>query len=407
MCNNLIMPLADLLKNITSKDKNLYESTIKNLVKSGDCDDFKNLCENSEFIFSFIKEKIINDFVKLINKNDLDRIFKFAKIYSYDFEDLIVKSWLKYADEDLTDTLLELFEKGTDFEKTYCARYFTFIKDPLALDYLYENVKKDFIPLKINCAKALSAFSDTKILNEMKDLILNSKDEFEKVSAYTFILAYGGIESVKFCLNNCFTSPFLADIISALLDFNDFSILKENLDGILIARIFSVLIENYPENISLNTIIYYQISDFIKYLSKTDNIYIKNILAIAKYNFNEYAQNEIYSFDLDKNTKNELKNISNYLNALNFDFKGIEKEFDYIDEIYRFDAALKVINNYQLLNYTDILADKINKKLLPLNLLTCSVQVLKNLGKINLVEKQNIETIKDNNIRAFLLSCYS
>ena len=192
-----------------------------------------------------------------------------------------------------------------------------------------------------------------------------------------------------------------------MLDFNDFSILKENLDEILIARIFSVLIENYPENISLNTIIYYQISDFIKYLSKTDNIYIKNILAIAKYNFNEYAQNEIYSFDLDKNTKNELKNISNYLNALNFDFKGIEKEFDYIDEIYRFDAALKVINNYQLLNYTDILADKINKKLLPLNLLTCSVQVLKNLGKINLVEKQNIETIEDNNIRAFLLSCYS
>ena len=88
MCNNLIMPLTDLLKNITSKDKNLYKSTIKNLVKSGDCDDFKNLCENSEFIFSFIKEKIINDFVKLINKNDLDRIFKFAKIYSYDFEDL-------------------------------------------------------------------------------------------------------------------------------------------------------------------------------------------------------------------------------------------------------------------------------------------------------------------------------
>ena len=98
MCNNLVMPLSNLLKNITSKDVELSKNTVKALIKSADLDDYNELIKNSDFIFPFIKERIIKDFVKLINKSELDTVFKFAKIYSSDFEDLIVKSWLKYAD---------------------------------------------------------------------------------------------------------------------------------------------------------------------------------------------------------------------------------------------------------------------------------------------------------------------
>ena len=406
MCNNLIMPLPNLLKNITSKDKNISRNTIQKLIKSANFEDFKYLCENSDFIFSFLKERIINDFVKLVNKNDLDVVFKFAKIYNFDFEDLIVGSWLKYADEDLTDKILDVLENGNNDEKTYAAKYFSFVKDSLALEMLYKNSNSDFLPLRVNCAKTLKEFEDVKVLNEMKNKIVNSDDEFEKVLDYVFVLAFGGEENIKFCLEHCFSSPFLVDIISNLLDFNEFSDLKKFLNSDLIARIFGVLIENYPENISLNTIIYYQIFDFMEYLYNIKSSYAINLLAIAKLNFNEYLKNETYSFDLDNDAKKELKIIVEYLNSLNFDFDNIEQELITNNFDFKFEAALRVINDYKLFDYAKSLADIVNKSSLPLNFVALIVQVLKNLNALNLVDKQKIDNIEDKNLKAFIESCY-
>lgn len=405
MCNNLIMPLHNLLKNITSKDINLSKSTIKELIKSADLANFNELVKNSDFIFSFIKERIINDFVKLINKNELDCVFEFAKIYNSDFEDLIVKSWLKFADEDLTDRILELFENGSNDEKAYCAKYFGNIKDTLALEILYKNSYSDFLPLKINCAKTLSLFNDEKIIDEMKNIILNSNDEFEKVSDYIFILAYGGVDAVKFCLANCFNSPFLPDIISNLLDFNDFDFLKDNLDENLIVRVFSVLVENYPENIPLNTLVYYQVFDFIKYISNLKSQYAKNVLAICKLDFMEYISNEVYNYDLDKDSKYELKKIVDYLNSINNDFSSLKEEINVGYSSYRFEMALRVINEYEFKECAEQLADLINANKLSLEYLSRSTQVLKTLKKTDLIKKEVIEDIKNDNIKAFIEDC--
>ena len=46
------------------------------------------------------------------------------KIYAPDFEDTIVSCISRYANEDLTDEMLELLEKGTDEEKTYASKVF-------------------------------------------------------------------------------------------------------------------------------------------------------------------------------------------------------------------------------------------------------------------------------------------
>ncbi len=405
MCNNLVMPLSNLLKNITSKDVELSKNTVKALIKSADLDDYNELIKNSDFIFPFIKERIIKDFVKLINKSELDTVFKFAKIYSSDFEDLIVKSWLKYADEDLTDKILELFENGSNDEKAYCAKYFSVINDSLALDILYKNSYVDFLPLEINCARALKNFEDRKIVNEMKNRILNSTDEFEKVSAYTFILAYGGVDLVKFCLENCFESPFLVDIISNLLDFNDLYYLIDILDENVVARIFGVLIENYPENISLNTIECYQIFDFVKFLLKSKSQYAKNILAICKLNFNEYLNNEVYNYDLDKNLKIELKKIVEYLNLYKVDFSALKEEIVDNCLYYRFEMSLKVINEYKLYEYGQLLANLINENKLPLGFVSLCAQTLKILGRTNLIKKDAIENIKNDNVKAFIEEC--
>ena len=262
MCNNKIMSGENLIKNITSKDINLSINTLKTLINSENIEQYRELCEKADFIFPFLKERIIKDFVKLVNKENLKTIFKFSSIHCSDFEDLIVNSWTKFACEDLTDEILELFENGTNEQKTHCAKYFSYIQDSLALEYLNKYAKSDYEPLKINCAQALSAFKSTEVLDEMKNIILNSNDDFEKLNAFSFIIAYGGEEQIKFVFEYTFSSPFLTSIISSILDYNDINYLKTILNNETLTQILNIIINEYPEEIELNTILYCLNIDF-------------------------------------------------------------------------------------------------------------------------------------------------
>ena len=71
------MSSSNLIKNITSKDLNLSLNTIKTLINTSNLEDFRELCEKSDFIFPFLKKRITDDFVKLINKENLNTVFEF------------------------------------------------------------------------------------------------------------------------------------------------------------------------------------------------------------------------------------------------------------------------------------------------------------------------------------------
>ncbi|MBQ8634868.1 hypothetical protein IJ425_01775, partial [bacterium] len=272
------MSSENFIKNITSKDINLSINTIKSLIETENIEQFSELCNKSDFIFPFLKERIIKDFINQIKKENLKTIFKFSSIYCQDFEDLIVASWVKFACEDLTDEILELFENGSDEQKAYCAKYFLHIKDPLAVEFLNKYAKSDFEPLKINCAQTLNIFKNTDILNEMKDIISNSNDDFEKLNAFSFVIAYGGKEQITFALKHAFLSPFVANILSSILDFNDFDYLKSILDNDTLTLILNIIIDEYPEEIELNTVLYWNILDYLKLAYSFKNQYSNNIL---------------------------------------------------------------------------------------------------------------------------------
>ena len=397
-CNNFI-------KNITSKDNQLSLKTTETLIKSENLDLFRELCEKADFIFPFLKEKIIKNFVKLVNKEDLKNVFNFTKIYCEDFEDLIVNSWTKFANEDLTDEILELFETGTDEQKTYCAKYFSKIQDPLALELLILNSKSSFSPLKINCAKTLSVFSERTVLEEMKNVISNSNDEFEKVEAFEFINAYGGEEQIKFIIQNCFNSPFSSTIIANLLDFNNLETLKIILKEEEIIRIFELIIEEYPEDISLNTIQYYQIYDFIELIYNYKNAYGNNVLLLAKNKFNEFSENDIYSFDLDNNLKNELKEITKLLNSLNLAFSVQELEYN-SNCAFRFSLALDVVQSMNLQEHSNKILNLINDKKLSEDLIAQSAQVLKAFNKLEEIDLSIIDDLKNENVKALIKSLF-
>lgn len=401
ICNNYLMKSSNFVKNIISKDTNTFFNTLNNLINSKDIGLFKELDESSDFIFPFVKEKIINEFVKLINKENLDVVFEFMNYYSYDFEDMVLRPLLKHADEDLTDKILEIFEQGNEHNKAYCAKYFTKIKDTLALPLLKKEAMSDFYYLKINCAKALRGFCDTEALNKAKEIVLNSSDEYEKLDAFEFIIAYGN--EARFILENCFNLPFSQNIIANLLDENGFDEIKKANEG-KISDVFCVLLEGYPENISLNTIKYYEIAKFIRYLSANQTNYNLALLLCAKAKFDEFANNDNYTFDLDNDLKNELKNINSLLKDI--DFKKLAVEYKSGSE---FQAILNVIREFDCNEFDIKLSDIINSqknKEVPATLLVEALGILHTKNKINLIDKkiiEDIKTIENTNLKAIAM----
>ena len=392
------MNYENFIKNITSKDIKLSHATIETMIKTKDLNAFKLLCEKSDFIFPFLKERISADFIKLIKKEDLKVIFDFSKIYCIDFENIIVNSWIKYASEDLTDEILDLFENGTNDQKAYCAKYFSKIQDPLALEYLNKYALNNFEPLKTNCALALSAFGDVEILNKMKNLIETSDDDFEKLNAFNFITTYGGDEQIKYVLQNAFSNPFITNIITNILDLNEINYLKNILDEKTLIRIFQIIIEEYPEDLPLDTCYYWNLIDFIKLIYSFDSNYAKNILILAREKFTEFSENDIYTFDFDKNIKAEIKSISQSLNALklNFDVQNFKNE-------YELNLILEIIKELKLIDYSDYLANLFaevqDEKKAQIAL------ILKEFNKINLINKDILKTIQNENIKALIESC--
>lgn len=399
------MDSSNFVKNLTSKDLKLSQSTLKELIQQGSLEKFKELIDNSDYIFPFLKERICQDFVKLLNKENLKTVFEFSKIYSEDFVPLIVKSWTKFASEDLTDEILELFETGTQEQKAYCALYFNDIKDPLAIEYLNKFAFSDFTPLKVNCAKVLSSFKDETKLIEAMDNVFKTKDEFEKLNLYEFICAYKSDKALNFVLENCFCCSFCDNIILNLSDTYDFSYLQNHIKEDLICRIFQVLLENYPENISLSTILYYQVFDYIKFISKKSSNYSKNLILKAKKDFEEYLSNDIYNYDLDKSAKQELKEIVDYLK--NLDINNLKTDLSLelkSNETERFNLALFILKEYNLKEYLTELIDLINTNQLKENLLIEAVNTVKSFNHTNLIDKSIVEKIENENIKAVIIS---
>lgn len=396
------MSSSNLFKNIISKDINQSRTAIISLIESNDLEGFKEIVSKADYIFPFVKEKIINNFVKLINKNNLETVFEFSKIYSPDFEDMIVKSWIKFANEDLTDRILELFDKGTVEQKTYCAKYFCAVKDNLSIELLNKYAFSDFEPLKINCASALGGFQEKEIFNIVFDKIQNSDNEFEKLECFKFMCAYNTKNSLEIVVENFSKSPFKTNIVAYLLDFCDVYTLEKYFNVSIISKVFNALLEGYPEDIGLDTIEYYGIYDFIDLLKHNLNPYNNNLLAIAKINFSEYLNNESYNFELDKNAKEELKQIVELLKDFRADFSNIKNNLNSDDEDY-LKSALTVIKEYNLSQTSEKLA-QLMKEDLALDIKALIAQTLKAINKQDLIPKETINNISDENVKALIES---
>lgn len=334
--------MSDKLKKLTGKNPKDFEPVAFDVINIPDVELFKELIDNEDFLFDFIKQNVANRLAKVCNSSNYLNLLQFLKYYSPSYEDVIISNLVKFSDEDLTDKMLAIFEDGTDDEKTYCAKYFSIVQDSLALDFLKENAYSENSSLSANCATALALFGDTESKNEAL-VKLKSDDEFEKLDGVRFLVSYGDKSVIPAIVDVMKTSSFAENIAGDLLYLTDlFSLYKTNKTDALF--IFNSVINGLGEILGLAQIFDFRLYEFIEMLLKeqTDSE-IAVVLANAKDKFNTLTENDEYLFDETKDVKQEVMDIKQLLSSFKVNQSLINAELK-SESLFVF-TALEFANN--------------------------------------------------------------
>ena len=334
--------MSDKLKKLTGKNPKDFEPVAFDVINIPDVELFKELIDNEDFLFDFIKQNVANRLAKVCNSSNYLNLLQFLKYYSPSYEDVIISNLVKFSDEDLTDKMLAIFEDGTDDEKTYCAKYFSIVQDSLALDFLKENAYSENSSLSANCATALALFGDTESKNEAL-VKLKSDDEFEKLDGVRFLVSYGDKSVIPAIVDVMKTSSFAENIAGDLLYLTDlFSLYKTNKTDALF--VFNSVINGLGEILGLAQIFDFRFYEFIEMLLKeqTDSE-IAVVLANAKDKFNTLTENDEYLFDETKDVKQEVMDIKQLLSSFKVNQLLINAELK-SESLFVF-TALEFANN--------------------------------------------------------------
>ncbi len=334
--------MSDKLKKLTGKNPKDFEPVAFDVINIPDVELFKELIDNEDFLFDFIKQNVANRLAKVCNSSNYLNLLQFLKYYSPSYEDVIISNLVKFSDEDLTDKMLAIFEDGTDDEKTYCAKYFSIVQDSLALDFLKENAYSENSSLSANCATALALFGDTESKNEAL-VKLKSDDEFEKLDGVRFLVSYGDKSVIPAIVDVMKTSSFAENIAGDLLYLTDlFSLYKTNKTDALF--VFNSVINGLGEILGLAQIFDFRLYEFIEMLLKeqTDSE-IAVVLANAKDKFNTLTENDEYLFDETKDVKQEVMDIKQLLSSFKVNQSLINTELK-SESLFVF-TALEFANN--------------------------------------------------------------
>ena len=386
--------MTDNLKKLTGKNKNDYEAVAKHLVDDCDVELFKELVDNDDFLFDFVKNNVAQRLENAVNQNNYQNLVEFLKYYSQSYEDVIIGSLVKYADEDLTDLMLDKFENGCDNEKAYAAKYFAKIQDPLAYEFLRLNSYSDNEFLAQNCAITLGAWHDEKSYDEAIEKLQNS-DDFEKLSAVKFLTAYGDKKAVPKlfeAMKNSTMAENIAGEIPYLVPL--YELIKSDYENALLAIIY--ITNALGEILPLSVVFDFELFEvFENLINNHEDSKMAITLLNAKGKFETLTENDEYLFDEDKNTKNEIFDIKKLLNSAKK--KDLEK---YVNDELKEDSPFV----YTALDFaTDELAIRELLKSNNQTLILKTAEVLKSLGNFDETARTvALLKVTDINIKAII-----
>lgn len=385
--------MDEKLKKLTGKNKNDYEKVAAEIVNNADTALFKELVESDGYLFDFVKQNVAQRLAAACNETNYHNLLKFFDYYSPYYDDFIVSTLARYADEDLTDEILDMFENGTTAQKTYCAKFFSYIQDPLALELLRENSYTEDESLNANCAATLGIFQDEMSYNNAIRKLQN-EDEFEKLSAVKFLVIYGDKKALPELLNAMKIST-MAENIAGEIPYLEtiFEILDEHSeDGLLV---LNHIVNGLGEIIGLASVFDYELYDvFERIIRNSNDSKAAVVLLNAQEKFAILTENDEYLFDEDKNTKNEINDVKKLLSSINIkNLKPLVLQelnetspfvytaLDFADDVFAIRELLKCSNQTIILKTAEVL-----KKLNNLDEPTKTVALLK-------VSDENIKSI--------------
>lgn len=301
-----------MFKKLTGKNQHDYEYAASCVMNNADARLFAELVEKDSFLFDFVKQNVAQRLQNATNDSNWKTVLSFLKYYSPYYEEFIASTLAQYADEDLTDNMLELLQNGIDDEKIYAAKFFSYIQDPLAVNVLKSNLNTDNEYLNTNCAITLSAMGEKSSYNEALEK-LKSDDDFEKLSAVKFLVAYGDKEALPLIIDSMKNSSMAENIAGEIPYLESiFNILDENFENGLI--IINFIISGLGEILGLSQVFDFELFDILEYLtSKVQDSRVSVVLLNAREKFETLTENDEYLFDEDKNTKNEIFDIKKLL----------------------------------------------------------------------------------------------
>lgn len=385
--------MNEKLKKLTGKNKNDYERIAAEIVNNADTALFKELVENDGYLFDFVKQNVAQRLAAACNETNYRNLLKFFDYYSPYYDDFIVSTLARYADEDLTDEILDMFENGTTAQKTYCAKFFSYIQDPLALELLRENSYMENESLNANCAATLGIFQDEASYNDAVRKLW-SEDEFEQLSAVKFLVLYGDKKALPEILHAMKNST-MAENIAGEIPYLEtiFEILDEQYeDGLLV---LNHIVNGLGEIIGLASVFDYELYDvFERIIRNSNDSKAAVVLLNAQEKFAILTENDEYLFDEDKNTKNEINDIKKLLSGINVknlkpmilqelneSSPFVYTALDFTDDVFAIRELLKCSNQTIILKTAEVL-----KKLNNLDEPTKTVALLK-------VSDENIKSI--------------
>ncbi len=394
---------------LLSKDFNLSAKAAQSVINFKDIKTFEELSQNEDFIFDFLKDKIVKNLIRAVNPQNVQNCFEFMKVYSYSFSDAIISPLVKFACEDITDAMLEKFEFGTESEKTYAALYFARILDPLATPIAKSYLEAQYEPLKVNSIKLLAAHN---VREEYDNAILklNSSDPDILYSGVDFLINYGDINAMPQILENISSTPYGVDFSSDLLYLADFKTIAENFDFKYFNLLLSNLLEGIPDYIILSEFLAYEILSALNIL-KNKEITLDGAVNLlkAKIKFKVYNENEAYLLDLDKNTKQKLSEITEFLNSLDNIFLSQLYEIlaeNFTDNEYAYDI-LDIFQQENLSNFAELISTSMSS-FTSTPLICKSCEVLKYFGKLNSVNPTDaITLVQGEQAKALIQSYFS
>jgi HEAT repeat protein len=316
--------------NLISKDKEKSQKAAYHIINDPDIEAWKCLTENADYLFSFVLQKAAQKLSSEINKENVGKVFELLKYHAPVFDDYIAEGLVRVADEELNNEMIYLLQEGSLLEKAYAAKYVGKLRLEMASDLLFEASKQKDSYLKTVTAEALGELKDKKSYDFYLNL-LNSSDDWERLESSQFLSLYGNKEaslSILKAMSSSGMAEHIAGEVANLIAVNELFYSAEEQEKALALEAFDNILSGITEVWSLAALFDFKVYECLESLVQLAYEDQKSsfcgkyaqLLLKARQKMSMFVENSQYTFDEEKDVKNELNEINSFLSSQNDDF---------------------------------------------------------------------------------------